>query len=797
MATSDGNLFSTGYAEEKPASWGPEIEKAFQELRRITSGEVRCVRWNDGYVAAAFTVPVDLPSRGPVGGVDIRAQEPILLVFSQRDYPERAPLVRSDRKDFPVSVLPHLNAVKADQPPWLCMHRGSFDDWFAEHTLEDLVRRAMDWLRDAATNRLIHSEDYFEPTRLTDLAGTAVFSPQTFKKWVEKGWKSTGGEPGYGFLAMKLLDPDNYDQVRDGSFPVRALSFHPKEKDLSKLHDAIVELNSIVAKNENLAPWCFGILCWTARSRPVMEYFGHLPREASGLLELCRHLDIPINEALREYASRNLALLKGMPIILGVVRPRKLINSNSNIEPLCFVTNGSAPEFAEKGILPGDALTVSLSHRSPLTPDAAKEISGIGDNDRLGRVLLFGCGALGSKIGLHFGRSGHTALTTVDHDSLSPHNFVRHALLPDRTGQNKAEATKKSIEAIYEGIPEPLAPIASTGSALDWLKGEHKDKLAEHDLLLDATASGMVFEATVRAALPGKIKVARCGIADLGRVGILSIEGHGRNPRIDDLNVLVSDIAMDLPPLRKWLERERGQREERVGAALEEIAIGLSCASDTMRLADDVVSWHASTFSIALRELFAANHKFAGGHLILNYRAGADDNPAGESLVSQRIPVDPVLVLPSHSIKGWRMSGEESWQIRIRAHVAKEMRERLIHAAPKETGGLMIGVIHSKRRIIYVTRIMDPPPDSEGTYSGFRRGTRRLPQTVNRIKKASGDLLGFVGDWHTHPRGSGRISSTDVNAMMRTKRDFDTAGMPTFILIVSHKGFNAYVSTPE
>jgi proteasome lid subunit RPN8/RPN11 len=92
---------------------------------------------------------------------------------------------------------------------------------------------------------------------------------------------------------------------------------------------------------------------------------------------------------------------------------------------------------------------------------------------------------------------------------------------------------------------------------------------------------------------------------------------------------------------------------------------------------------------------------------------------------------------------------------------------------------------------------MDPPPDSEGTYSGFRRGTRRLPQTVNRIKKASGDLLGFVGDWHTHPRGSGRISSTDVNAMMRTKRDFDTAGMPTFILIVSHKGFNAYVSTPE
>jgi integrative and conjugative element protein (TIGR02256 family) len=122
------------------------------------------------------------------------------------------------------------------------------------------------------------------------------------------------------------------------------------------------------------------------------------------------------------------------------------------------------------------------------------------------------------------------------------------------------------------------------------------------------------------------------------------------------------------------------------------------------------------------------------------------------------------------------------------------MRERLQRASPKETGGLMIGVVHIKRRIIYVTRIIDPPADSEGTYSGFRRGTRRLPQTIEDIRKASGDLLGYVGDWHTHPRGTSRISTTDIKAMLQTKRDFDMAGLPTFILIVSHKSFRAYVS---
>src|SRR6266853_194416 len=118
MATSEENLFSAAYAKEDPASWGQEIEAAFAELRRVTGGEVRCVSWNGDYVAAAFTVKVDLPSRGPVGGVDIRAEEPVMLVFSRRDYPERAPMVRSDRKDFPVSRLSHLNPVKAGQPPY-------------------------------------------------------------------------------------------------------------------------------------------------------------------------------------------------------------------------------------------------------------------------------------------------------------------------------------------------------------------------------------------------------------------------------------------------------------------------------------------------------------------------------------------------------------------------------------------------------------------------------------------------------------------------------------------------------
>jgi hypothetical protein len=408
-------------------------------------------------------------------------------------------------------------------------------------------------------------------------------------------------------------------------------------------------------------------------------------------------------------------------------------------------------------------------------------------------VLLFGCGALGSKLALHFGRSGHTALTFVDRDALSPHNFVRHALLADRTGQNKAEAARRAVRAIYENIPDSQAVISHPGSALDWIKGEYRPALQKHRLLVDATASGMVFEALVRNSLPDGLKVARCGISDMGRIGLLSFEGSNRNPRIDDLNVLVYDMAVERPELRDWLERERAQREQSVGAVLEEISIGMSCSSDTTRMPDDLVSWHAASFSVALRDLIVTKRRPNAGWLVLNYRpAGGGASPSA-GLISEIIPIDPVITVRARGVEGWELRGAMRWEVRIRPHLVREMRERLHRAAPSETGGGMAGVIHPKRRVIYVTRMIEAPRDSKASPDSFTLGTEGLLETVGAIRKASGGLLGYVGDWHTHPRGAGRVSRQDVETMLDVKRKLDMADLPTFILIVTPKGVNAYV----
>jgi len=87
MDSFDSNIYSAGYDAVDAETCGSTISTAFRELRRLTGEEVRCVRWNDYYVAAAFTLQVDLPSLGTVDDIYIRAGERVLVVLKKRDYP--------------------------------------------------------------------------------------------------------------------------------------------------------------------------------------------------------------------------------------------------------------------------------------------------------------------------------------------------------------------------------------------------------------------------------------------------------------------------------------------------------------------------------------------------------------------------------------------------------------------------------------------------------------------------------------------------------------------------------------
>jgi hypothetical protein len=772
---------------EDPAKIAPAVAEAIAMLKGAFPDQpIEALYWNEHYIAVGFEVAVELPPRGPVGDIDIRAREPVYLLFDRKRYPYLAPTAWSDRRDFPKTKLPHLNPTAPNLAANFCLHRGKIDAWFAEHGLSDLVDRVRAWLRDAARGRLVPDRDAFEPTRPNDPFGQAIFDPEVLFRAIRDAWMAEGGAAGFRPVAYELLDDDAKTAIGETGYTVRAATV--VKPDSSETHREVARLINALADEEAYKKLfrkrLFGLLVWGAETAVTNEHFGELPDRLGPFTAWARHLALPLDAALATYLAADYHLFSGVPVTVAIRRPRRVLGADTDIELITFVILAGGDHWPQDGAWNLDAEVRVTDHRTPLTPAFARHLSSHAREVALDRTLIFGCGALGSKVGLHFARSGQTALTLVDPANVSPHNLVRHALGGRRIGTAKSESLKDETIELYPGQGD-LGIAANTAGALDYLFGDRRAELAEHAHLLDATASVQVFNMLVDAELPSQMRVARAEIADQGRLGLLSIEGPDRNPRLDDLQAALFDSALDDPAVSRWLRGARDAREQRVGSGLEEIQIGLSCSSATMRLADEVVSFHAAALAGRVRQAFSRSttESFPGGGLL--YRVVLDVDGTARADVR---PVAPVSIIPARN--------DPRWHVRFAGGLVEEMKAKLRRARPSETGGLLIGIVHAKRRIIYVTRLLESPRDSESSPLAFVRGVRDLPDAVLGIEDRSGGLVGYVGEWHSHPAGGPELSAVDMEAVKLLKRSLDTVPLPTDVIVITPRGVFPHVFEP-
>lgn len=779
-----GDRHTSSQKPEDEAKLPPAIIEAVAALRRAFVGQaITPLYWNKNYVAVPLEVGAELPGRGPVGGVDIRAREPIYLLFDRQRYPHKAPSAWSDRRDFPKSSLPHLNPTKPGQPANFCLHRGNLDTWFAEHSVVDLVNRVRFWLRDAARNRLVPDGDGFEPTRPHETLGTMLFDPEKYLAALQTALTEGGNTAGYRLLAYELLDKDAAAAVGAKRYTARNLAVIDIASGLAdaylKLATVINDLADDPAHKGKFQRQLFGLLIWADADVVTPQYFAELPDTLDRFISWSESLGMPTQRALQDYLAGGFHFFAGLPITLAVRRPRPLLGGDSAIELLSFVVIAGGDHWPTDGHWDLRADVWITDHRTPLSPEFARHISSHPRDRAIERMLLLGCGALGSKVALHFSRSGQTAFTLVDPLLLSPHNVVRHALGGQRVGQAKSEALKEDIVELYPGFSdESLGVSASIDDAFDYLFGERRAELETHRHLIDATASTQVFNMLVGADLSGSLSVARIEIADQGKLGLLSFEGPGRNPRLDDLQAILFDSALDDPAVSRWLMDVRTARQCQVGSGLEEVQIGLSCGSSTMRLADETVALHAAALTRQLRRNFDS----PGGAL---YRLALRDDGA---LDAASRAAQPVTVLTARN--------DLRWEVRFANGLVEKMKQAMRNARPSETGGLLVGMVHGKRRIVYVTRLLEAPGGSEGSPMAFIRGVGNLPETITDIEERSGGLIGYVGEWHSHPAGGPDLSLTDIVAAARLKRRLDQVPLPTTVAVVTPRGVYPHVFEP-
>lgn len=129
------------------------------------------------------------------------------------------------------------------------------------------------------------------------------------------------------------------------------------------------------------------------------------------------------------------------------------------------------------------------------------------------RVAVVGLGAIGSFVCDLLSRSGCGHITAYDAEIVRPGNLIRHLADADTIGLAKPDAVKRIIESRAYSSTD----VVSVPTGLPALR-EVAAMLAEHDLVIDASASGDVTPVLAAAAIAGGRRLLSVCLQDEGGV---------------------------------------------------------------------------------------------------------------------------------------------------------------------------------------------------------------------------------------------------------------------------------------
>ena len=153
-----------------------ETQRSIQDIKALLNKrKLDILEWDKDSIAISVVLNIQLPPRGNYQNIDIREKEPVLIVFNNSLYPNKAPRAYSDRLDFPKQKLAHLYISKEGKPVPFCLTRGDINEWFAEKEIRDYIFQIKSWLCDAASGELASDSEQYEPLRLEGYSGTCVY----------------------------------------------------------------------------------------------------------------------------------------------------------------------------------------------------------------------------------------------------------------------------------------------------------------------------------------------------------------------------------------------------------------------------------------------------------------------------------------------------------------------------------------------------------------------------------------------------------------------------------------------
>lgn len=119
--------------------------------------------------------------------------------------------------------------------------------------------------------------------------------------------------------------------------------------------------------------------------------------------------------------------------------------------------------------------------------------------------------------------------------------------------------------------------------------------------------------------------------------------------------------------------------------------------------------------------------------------------------------------------------------LKVSQDILDEMYSKAFASFPNETGGMFTGRISEDSHEAIVERLV-MPSKTESTHASFMRETNGMEQTW---KKLAEEGFTYLGEWHTHPKGTTQYSYTDYQAMLSIANDKNVALATPLLFIIS------------
>lgn len=387
-------------------------------------------------------------------------------------------------------------------------------------------------------------------------------------------------------------------------------------------------------------------------------------------------------------------------------------------------------------------------------PDAAaaRQQSSIDDKGPPG--VLIGAGSLGSAMLNLWTRAGWGQWSAIDKDHIKPHNLVRHIAFAQHVGNMKCDVVAELSGAATDGA---ATVTAVKGDACDLDASPVQEALKNASLVVDASAA---LEYPRLASVQDKLpRHATAFVTPSGNSAVLMLEDQQRTTRLRTLEAQY---------YRALIRQDWGAKH--LDGNLGTYWSGASCRDISVAMPYSRITAHAST--LAEQVMLHSRAKEACIRIWdRDVRTGSvavhDVQPAGE----RQLDFGDLIVFFDEGL-------------------AAHLRSLRLAALPAETGGVLLGYHDFNVGAIVLVDALPAPPDSLASSRSFERGTAGLAQAVQEASKRTAGIVGYVGEWHSHPRGhSAAPSRDDLVQLAEISLGMHADGLPALQLIVGENDF--------